>query len=281
MKDTGKTTPVVLVRATAATVVLIGVLATLVHLGATQMIHHRGPLTTADRLKATNDARALLVQLLAAVGLFGGLVYTARTFGLTRHTQRADRFTKAVGQVGDKDSETARTGGVYGLWLLTQEADWYWPPVEQVLTALVRERAVSDCGPDVQAAMTVLGRRPARSLGQDGPALDLRGVHLRGASLVRANLEWVRLDQAHLEEADLTDANLAHATLGSARLERATLSCTNLRDADLSNASARGATFYMAILTGATVSDCDITDAVDLTDAQLGSALGTPKSDRP
>lgn len=275
----------------AVGIVAIGVMvvALLVQIGATQMVHHRGPLATADRLKATNDARISLIQLLGAVGLLGGLLYTARTYALTRLTQQTSRFTTAVGQVGDKDSETARAGGVYGLWMLTQEDGSYWPSVEQVLASLVRERATSShtgdlIDVDVQAAITVLGRRPTASAAglRGGISLDLSNAKLRGANLVRANLEWMRLDGADLEGANLSDARCGHATFVDARMTGATLSSADLSCADLTGATATTATFYKTNMYKATLTGCDLTaarnltEALNLTPAQLAQSTGAP-----
>jgi hypothetical protein len=155
--------------------------AALVHLGAGLLVHHHGKLTANERLKAENDARTSIIQLLAGAGLLGGFVYTVRTFALTRQSQRTTRFSTAVGQIGDKDSEAVRVGGVHSLLMLASESSEFWPPVEEVLSAVLRSanRSRVSVATDVQAAATVLGRRPDRALEDRGPPVDLRGAHLR------------------------------------------------------------------------------------------------------
>ena len=159
-----------------------------VQLGARLLVRHKGPLDPVDSLNVLNDARSSLVQVLGGIGLLGGFIYTIRTFALSRETQRNDRLSKAIDQIGSESSEAVRAGGAYGLEILAKEADIYWPVVEDVLTALIRERATpgSKLAADVQASLTVLGRRPARRLGAQPPRLDLRNVDISGANLTAA-----------------------------------------------------------------------------------------------
>jgi hypothetical protein len=87
---------------------------------------------------------------------------------------------------------------------------------------------------DVQAAITVLGRR---ELPPDGlRRLDLSRVELRGVDLDHANLQGASLDSANLQEASLYGANLQHAFLHGANLQLAFLYGANLQDADLEGA---------------------------------------------
>lgn len=57
-------------------------------------------MTSAERLKAVNDARAPLVAFLLAVGAAATSVFTARSYPLNREGHVTDRYTKAVGQLG-------------------------------------------------------------------------------------------------------------------------------------------------------------------------------------
>lgn len=249
-------------------------LALVVHVGATRMVHHKGALTVEARLKATNDARTSLAQLLAGTALTGGLVFTARTFLLTRQAQHSERYKSAVEQIGNNNA-TVRAGGVYSLGQLSAESSPYRQMLEDVLSALVRERAIaSPLGPDVQAAMTVLGRRPVRQLADRSPRVDLRGVNLIGADLVGANLERVLLDGACLWGAKLTDAKLRNASLVNALLSEADLSSAHMRNCVMTGAIVRGTCFYHADMRGADVTGCDLSEAVDLTETQRAEMQG-------
>jgi Pentapeptide repeats (8 copies) len=96
---------------------------------------------------------------------------------------------------------------------------------------------------DVQAALTVLGRRrPAPT----DPRLDLRALDLR-----RADLNEARLSGALFGEADLSGADLRGAELGGADLNRADLPAALLNGANLRAALLTGADLSMAELYGA------------------------------
>lgn len=261
--------------AAAAAVVLV---AAVVHAGSLLLVRHRGALTGAERLKAENEARTSLIQIIGGVALVGGFTFSVRTFALTRQTQRTDRFTKALDQIGNKDSEAVRVGGIYSLWLLAEEADYFWPLTEEVLAALVRAAALpgSPLRSDVQAALTVIGRRPAREPGFRGTPVDLREVDLSKADLTGANLERVRFDGACLEHAKLVDARLVRARLVGAKLAHADLKSADLTNASLVRATLRRAEMYGAILDGADLTDCDLAGATNLTADQLASARGRP-----
>ncbi len=75
---------------------------------------------------------------------------------------------------------------------------------------------------DIQAILTVLGRRERSKAREDDNRLDLSNTDLRGAHLVAAHLEGANLRAAHLEEANLVAAHLEGAHLEYAHLEGAT-----------------------------------------------------------
>jgi Pentapeptide repeats (8 copies) len=96
----------------------------------------------------------------------------------------------------------------------------------EVLTAFIREHSheqwpPSDhpasrgqepsTRPDVQAALTVVGRRdPDRDI----QWIDLTGAHLTGADLTGAHLASAHLASADLTRATLTSADLADGAVG-------------------------------------------------------------------
>lgn len=252
------------------------VLATLIQFVAVRLVDGM----TVEQAKSINDARVSLIQLVGGIGLVGGLIYTARTFALTRFTQRADRFTKAVEQIGD-ESEAVRAGGVHSMWRLTTEDENYWPAVLNVLTALVRQRAKRGTvvNTDVQAALTLIGDRPVTAAARR--PLDLRGVHLPGALLMGANLSGAWLDGSNLAGADLTDARLGRARLISANLDDADLSAADFSEADLKKAKLRRANFYKTVLYSADIAGSSLQGARHLTDEQLRTTYGEPSGAEP
>jgi hypothetical protein len=77
--------------------------------------------------------------------------------------------------------------------------------------------------PDVQAVLTVLGRRSRYFGNGEVTPLDLAQTNLEGANLEGAHLEGANLRQANLVGADLWKANLKRANLRGADLERVSL----------------------------------------------------------
>src|SRR5207244_1238401 len=141
--------------------------------------------------------------LLAAAALF----YTARNFTLSRRTfelteqgQVTDRYIKAIEQLGAKELDI-RIGGLYALERVARDSARDHPTIMEVLTAFIREhsrepwqplKADADPGepgadrseqalrPDVQAAVSVVGRRNHAA---DVQRLDLTGADLAGGNL--------------------------------------------------------------------------------------------------
>ena len=112
-------------------------------------------------------------------------------------------------------------------------------PIMEVLTAFVRERAPWNAAaaaadhrppPDIQAAITVIGRR-SRWFGKgEERHLDLREADLRGSDLADAHLEVADLRGVHLRRASMSDAHLEGAYLIAANLEGAYLSDAHLEN---------------------------------------------------
>jgi hypothetical protein len=214
----------------------------------------------AKRLELQNDVRTTLLQGLGGLAVLVGAFFTYRQLHTAREGQVTERFTRAIDQLGH-EKQDIRLGGIYALERIANDSTQDRATVVEVLTAFVRDRApwpprrpdqpgedtpINEVPPlraramDVQAALTVLGRRkppidPAHQL--DLTAIDLRGVDLRHAKLQGAELFQARLQGAMLLEADLQDAHLRaawmqRAFLRNARLQRANLAATQLQDAD-------------------------------------------------
>ena len=97
------------------------------------------------------------------------------------------------------------------------------------------------------------------------------GVHLRGANLRDADLNYANLAGADLCLADLLLADLAGANLLGANLSRADLRGANLRGANLIRADLRGANLRGANMCGADLRCADLRDA-DLSGADIHGA---------
>ncbi|MEJ3742547.1 pentapeptide repeat-containing protein [Actinomycetes bacterium KLBMP 9797] len=179
-----------------------------------------------ERADAVNAVRQSIIGSLAGLGALAAIVFTARNYLLSREGQVTDRFTKAVSQLASERTDE-RIGGAYALErvMIDSPRDHY--TVIEVLSAFVREHAKlpavqpasDETTADVQAALTVLGRRPERPQLEPRPInlirtwlprADLRDGRLRGVVLCGANLRGAdlirtQLQGAHLDGADLRD----------------------------------------------------------------------------
>jgi Pentapeptide repeats (8 copies) len=227
-----------------------------------------GPVRALRLQTARDAARGRLLTLGAGLFAVGALWFTARNFTLSRRTfelteqgQVTDRYTKAIEQLGS-DKLDVRIGGIYALERVARDSPRDHPTVIEVLAAFVREHSreqwppaepgaepqLRTTRPDVQAAVTVIGRRH--------PAHDQQQINLAASDLTHANLTGT----------DLTNVNLFRANLGNTALAGADLSGTNLGStdltgADLSRANLTGALLATANLYGALLISANLTDA--------------------
>ncbi|WP_328753062.1 pentapeptide repeat-containing protein [Streptomyces sp. NBC_00285] len=236
--------------------------------------------------------RTALVALGAGAVAAAGLYYTDRTLRhtrdrdreqveLSRESQVTDRYVEAIKLLGS-DRTVERLGGIYSLERIMRDSSKDHLTVVEVLAAFIREHASAPdqaSQPDgsysrpteyVQAALTVLGRRPQR---EEPFRIDLRFINLRGADLKAVRLERVRLAGANLEKADLTEAHLEEAWMQETRLEGAWLNRAHLKDANLRAADLRGASLQDTYFEGARLHEADLSTASGCTAEQLQKAL--------
>jgi hypothetical protein len=203
--------------------------------------------------------------------------------GLSAQGQLTDRFSKAVEQLGNKDSLEVRLGGIYALERIAGDSARDHPTVMEVLSAYVREHAPrTTCTSlalsarpttDVQAILTVIARRDEN---QDRDTLDLNNTCLPGTSFGSTSLVGADLGGTDLSGANLILADLSGADLTDANLSGADLGAADLTTADLSGADLSGAFFDVANLGSANLTGVDLTYAhlerANLTDANLTDA---------
>jgi hypothetical protein len=268
-------------------------------------VHPTNPTEKKDFIQAVG-------VLLAALAALGGLYFTRtstkdqleqarksqeQTQRLTEQGQITDRFTRAIDQLGKVDENNnklfeIRIGGIYALQRIARESEKDYGPIMEILTAYVREHApwppkeeVEEGKPpeaDIQAILTVIGRRERYPGHRESVRLDLQGTnlrrssalseaHLAGAYFMGANLSNVVLNGANLSGADLSEADLSRANLSNAVLNGANLSGADLLEADLSRANLKGADLSNAILAEADLSEADLSEA-DIGGADLSGA---------
>ncbi|MCW8102676.1 pentapeptide repeat-containing protein [Streptomyces tauricus] len=230
--------------------------------------------------------RTAVVAFAAALGAGIALLYTARTYRLTRRGQITERFTKALERLGS-DQIYVRIGGILALEQIVQDApEQAATDAAHVLGHFIRHQAPRAAPPsepdphrgpqtdllptepaaDVQAALTALTRTESRTHVDPRERLDLHDLHLAGARMNRADLT-----DADLSGAALTGADLSGAALTGADLYKATLTKANLKRATLTRARLVGATLTEANLSRTTCTKADLSWAV-LTGADLGGA---------
>jgi uncharacterized protein YjbI with pentapeptide repeats len=265
---------------------------------------------------------------------------------LNRRGQITDRFTRAIDQLGKVDDKGSklfevRVGGIYALEQIARDSEQEYGPVMEILTAYVRQHApwprqraqegTEDEAaesrseelsrgeptleesiapdPDIQAIVTVLGRRTHDFLHGEPERIDLHntnlsgvdlfgaslrsanlwGTNLSGTNLISAELAWAHLQGTNLSGADLSWANLSGADLSGANLEGANLEEANLSSKDpvterlygedFSDVR-EGANLSGANLAQANLSGADLTGAI-LTQAQVVEASGDEHTQLP
>jgi hypothetical protein len=184
-------------------------------------VSFEGRDTSAKEAALINEYRRTLVQVIGGVfvvvGALSGAYFTLRQITVAHEGQITDRFTKAIAQLGD-DTLAVRVGGIYALERIARDSlKDQWTIVE-TLSAFIRESAPApattadipmasrtpDTLPslraDVQAALTVLGRR--NPISEPG-TIDLRRTALGRANLNGAHLEGASLREAHLKQASV------------------------------------------------------------------------------
>jgi hypothetical protein len=246
-----------------------------------------------------------LVQAVGGAMVLLGVWFTWRNLRATqakldidREGQITNHFTQAIGQLGAelKDGDPnleVRLGGICALERIARDSPRDHWTIMEVLTAYVRRNApwrpvppataggTAGAGEpqpppkprtDIQAILTVLGRRIPPEESPEPARLDLRGTDLRGAALKGAHLEGAALTGAHLEGAALWGAHLEGASLWGAHLEGASLWEAHLEGAALWEAHLEGASLWGAHLEEASLWRVHL-EGASLSEAHLEGAV--------
>jgi hypothetical protein len=231
-----------------------------------------------------NEARKTLAHILGGVLILVGLYFTSHTIQVNQEGQITDRFTRAVNQLGS-DRLEIRLGGIYALERIAFDSKRdYWPTME-ILAAFLRERSpVKSVRPgstphsagrlrsDIQAAVTVIGRRSLERHAEVGIPIFLDYVDLERTVLVKANLTGLNLRGANLRRANLIEANLVNAFLVESNLREVMLDRADLEGAELDGADLSGAILTGANLKSASLKGANLTMVRGLTATQVREA---------
>jgi uncharacterized protein YjbI with pentapeptide repeats len=222
-------------------------------------------------------------------------------FELAESRLLAERFARAIELLANQNSVHIRLGGIYSLEKIARDSPSDQWTVIEVLTAFVREKSrqlrvtpmelpmpltvdgekstdqwiemaaeipLEKVNADIQAAMTVIGRRVV--IEQDGQVNDQDRINLNQAKLSglvmrgpeTANLSGANLTGADLRGADLTGAILVGADLTGAVLNGAMLSWAVMRRAVMRGALLSKTVLFKADLREAVLFNADLNEAV-------------------
>jgi hypothetical protein len=220
------------------------------------------PTTVDDKMELVSRAAQIAGAAFFALGLY----WTARNVHVNREGQITDRYIRATDQLGATNVDgtprfETRLGAIYALERIARDSSRDQKTIMDVLSAYVRQHASpsprgqehqADLGTaggpeqatpraDVQAALTVIGRRKHTRIGRGEKAIDLGYADLRGYDLTYADLSGIWLYKTNLAGSILTYANLEQAFLIQTTLTGANLDGTRFAGAwligtDLSNA---------------------------------------------
>lgn len=221
-----------------------------------------------------------LLLLLGALFTWRNLLVAEGNLEIAARGNITSRFASAIELLaserklqGDRlePNVEARVGAIYALEAIARDSKEFHRPIMEVLTAYVRRNApwdeaigatggtgateAADAGPggeqgagrgrgiapDVQAILTVLGRRHTENERGEDRRLDLSNTDIRGIDLIDANLERAIFRGANLRGADLMGARVRGADFFRSGLEDAKLHGADLRQASLIRARLQGA----------------------------------------
>ncbi|TXJ85237.1 pentapeptide repeat-containing protein [Streptomyces lavendulae] len=180
---------------------------------------------------------------------------------LTREGQVTDRYVEAI-KLLSSENMTVRIGGIFSLERIARDSKDDRPTVIELLTAHIRENTRDDprspkdthVTADVQAALTVLGRR-AVDLGDS--KLDFYHCGLTDAQL-HGDYRGSMFYYSNLTGAGFSGAKIDGADLSFCKAERAAFTRSTAREAHFVNAIYRNCWFLAADLTNSDFYGCDL-----------------------
>ncbi len=310
-----------------------------------QLSSRKGELEAKDYLTIENSARTTIAQIIGGLVLLIGLYFTAENLRTAQESaqnnslqaqealkqsqegQITERFTKSIEHLGN-DKLEIRLGGIYALERIARDSDKDYSQIIEILITFIRENAPLNVSEekislntkegyehklrtDIQAIMTVLGRRSKTWTIKDGieGTLNLSRVNLEGINLNKANFEgtnfygtnlkWAVINgyfkssvftQANLDfasvggdfqscnfnnvslkEADFRNTKLQHSSFSSANLEKTSFYESDCREAVFDNANLKGASFKNANLQKVILLNANL-EGVDFTNTHLEGA---------
>jgi len=255
-----------------------------------------GKLELKDFYALENSITGTAAQVAGgAVVLFGAFL-TLRNLWIAREGQVTARFIQAIAQLGG-DNPAVRLGGIYALERVAWDSNRDHATVVDVLTAYVREQVpwpprdsargwprtasgtdqerpssvMPKPAQDIQAILTILGRRKPSHRRSESYRLNLETTDLRGAQLFEAHFENANLGRAALDQVIAQGAHFENAFLWGASLRNASFRGAHLEGASFGWADLQGASLVEAHLQGAFLEDASL-EGTDLRRAHMEGA---------
>ena len=203
-----------------------------------------GSLLQAAGVAARDQPLAVCAGLFAVGALLGAAqnsILSRRMLKLTRQRPVTGQYASTIEKLGS-DQLHVRIGAIYALERVARDSAADYPAVMGVLTAFILEHSREPWArvwPDVQAAVTVIGRRTQE---RDIRPIDLIGASIAFADLRGADLHWREprrrgpRRRGPLRRGPPPRANLGGANLGGAKKK-------NLHGANLGGADLHGVIF--------------------------------------
>ena len=247
-------------------------------------------ITLTDYLKAENDRRVTIAQVLGGLAVLAGLFYSSRTVRLQENGQLTDRINKAVEQLGAQNLPV-NLGGIHQLARIAADYDEERYPMLQVLTSFLEVKAalpsslkVSDCDPfqlrQFDGLPTPANQAVISVLAEQIPKLDASRNSLE---INHVNLSYVDFSNGHFGKIQLAGDDFTGAHfIGSHFEPQSLLASSQFIYADLSNSNFSGVRLHHAcmaqtrlhdaIFSGADLSYVDFRGVEDLNGADFTGA---------
>lgn len=247
-------------------------------------VYNRGPLTTAERLKAENDIRVALLQGIAGIFFLVTAVFTARQLRVsqqqllltTRQTkvteekQLAELFSEGLRHLGTTDLST-RLGGVYVLDGVAKASSEYVNPVAEVLCGVLRAETVEPVNGGILASdlrietiLEVLQRLTNYHGGYgliEASALVTESLGISG-TYVGGSIRNVTAAQLQLEKVTLIASTVDEVTAEKVAFNGATAVASQLRDWTCEQVDMRRSNLVRSTLSNHTIEDLMLQYAV-------------------
>jgi len=203
-----------------------------------------------QKLDSSLEVFKTLISGAGTLATILGGIFLYLNFGIARkNTELAEsrliteRFSKAVEQLGDKERQAVRLGGIYSLERIAKDSlDDRWTVME-VLTSYVRNQSptndddfITGINTEIQAILDVIARRNTDSE-SNKKAIDLSFTDLSHANLYNAKLNLIYFRGTHFYRSNFIGAELKGIRLIDAQLDESNLSNTKLQAVDLTKAS--------------------------------------------